>query len=174
MSQPFFLLYGFFFIKSAISTVVLFVYIKWVCNTNKGPNSIKRPFAKINVTPGSKYPWVNSSYFLIADEVFKSWNKYDELTIILTPAIKVQKRKQKKYLCVLRPTQFAIQGQWWSILITHSPHLLQWCVLGGLIESHLLQNLKPVNDLFSVSIYKRYWGSLFKIVWYIYFSSSTT
>ena len=37
------------------------------------------------------------------------------------------------------PTQFATQGQWWSILWTQKLHSLQWCALIGFILSHFKQ-----------------------------------
>ena len=54
------------------------------------------------------------------------------------------------------PTQFPVHGQWWSILITHFPHTLQWCVLGGLMLLHFLQSLNDLKVLFLSQISTTY------------------
>jgi len=56
------------------------------------------------------------------------------------PVAKVAYNKNiMKNLWLLIPTQFPIQGQWWSILSIHLLHSLQWCTLGGFIFLHLKQ-----------------------------------
>ena len=47
--------------------------------------------------------------------------------------------KLRKILRLRCPTQLSTQRQWWSIRRTHLPHLLQWCVRGGLTHLHFGQ-----------------------------------
>lgn len=49
------------------------------------------------------------------------------------------KRKFQNSLWFLCPTQLPTHGQWWSILITHALHILQWWARGGLNETHFSQ-----------------------------------
>ena len=52
-------------------------------------------------------------------------------------------RSSTNILWLFTPTQFAIQGQWWSSLSTHLSHTLQWWVLRGF---KILQVLQVVLD----------------------------
>ena len=45
--------------------------------------------------------------------------------------IQIQKMKRRNHRWLFIPTQLLIQGQWWSIFITHYRHNEQWCPLIG-------------------------------------------
>lgn len=45
--------------------------------------------------------------------------------------IQIQKMNRRNHLWLFIPTQLLIQGQWWSIFITHCRHKEQWCPLIG-------------------------------------------
>jgi len=60
-------------------------------------------------------------------------------------AIIVQNKKHMKNLWVFSPIQLPVHGQWWSILMTHCPHMLQWWDLGGFNTLHVLHTLNPMK-----------------------------
>jgi len=50
--------------------------------------------------------------------------------------IQIQKMKSKNHLWLFIPTQLFIQGQWWSMFITHCWHKEQWWPLIGFGNFH--------------------------------------
>lgn len=55
------------------------------------------------------------------------------------------KRKFQNSLWLPDPTQLPTQGQWWSILMTHSLQMEQWWERGGLITLHLKQKRQSMR-----------------------------
>ena len=68
-------------------------------------------------------------------------------------------KNNKNAFLLFYPTQFDIQGQWWSILVTHLLHCRQWCDLGGLTPLQIVQVLYSLD-------FKKFTSSMVKFILY--------
>ena len=120
-------------------------------------------------------PWTVVVHFMYTSPIFNSgeldvvymahiYNKHFPWTVVVhftyTSPTNSTVVSSGWYICLTFITN-TYNGQWWYILRTHLPNILQWWALGGLYVSHLLQTLTmDSGGPFYVHIYIFYSGEL--------------